>query len=422
MISSIVEFVKANPIIAVGFSAFVASFWSQLQKLPIGIWQLIKHQAFVSLEVWSEDPISFMPVDRWLSQNTSSQKIRNLTLIRWWDRGSSQDEFALAPGPGFHLIWHNSRLFFVERSVSSAAPSAMNSQKSQTIKIMTYGRNSKLISDLVKSIMDIRNETATVAINIWQSHQYLYLGQRPKRPFSSIYLADSLKTELLRDMESFLSSKEWYADRNIPWHRGYLFSGPPGTGKTSAIMALASLTGKAIYIINPAGIHNDNELLSAVNQAGSNIVVIEDIDSNKEARTRESEQQTQQTTVEAGKQGVTLSGFLNALDGIGVRDDRILICTSNFPDRLDQALIRPGRIDKVLDFGPAGPEVQSDMARAFYPERDLSSWLSEMPSSLPQAELQGHLIGLKETDTGKAAPVSRATKKRVYDTLLYGPK
>jgi chaperone BCS1 len=56
---------------------------------------------------------------------------------------------------------------------------------------------------------------------------------RPKRGMESVVLDEGIKSMLLDDANEFLRSEQWYADRGIPWRRGYLLHGCPGSGKTS---------------------------------------------------------------------------------------------------------------------------------------------------------------------------------------------
>ena len=56
---------------------------------------------------------------------------------------------------------------------------------------------------------------------------------RPKRRLQTVVLDDDIKKRLMEDANEFLRSEQWYADRGIPWRRGYLLHGCPGSGKTS---------------------------------------------------------------------------------------------------------------------------------------------------------------------------------------------
>ncbi len=260
--------------------------------------------------------------------------------------------------------------------------------------------------------------------NIWK--QLIYVNKDGKwtgepsnnsRKLDTIILQNSLKDEIRDDFQRFINSEEWYNSLDIPFNRGYLFYGKPGTGKTSFIRGISLHFKRHIHFLMLQNIKSDIELLElfkGINYKDT-ILVIEDIDamvaavksrelanssgsdsdleydsdsdfdelllSNdpvkiQNARLRKKlrklkQQQQQQTNAkkdsnpddipfykkkEAGfgekneKSGITLSGLLNALDGVVATPGRILIMTTNHPEILDDALIRPGRCDAKYQF------------------------------------------------------------------------
>lgn len=68
---------------------------------------------------------------------------------------------------------------------------------------------------------------------IYRYNEWTLAGSRPKRPLSSVVLDEGIKELILEDANDFLASELWYAERGIPWRRGYLLHGCPGSGKTS---------------------------------------------------------------------------------------------------------------------------------------------------------------------------------------------
>jgi chaperone BCS1 len=85
----------------------------------------------------------------------------------------------------------------------------------------------------VKNKFYLNNKTSLV--NEWR----LFGRPRRKRPLNSVILDKGIMENLINDVDRFVSRPKWYIDRGIPYRRGYLLYGPPGSGKTSAIMALA---------------------------------------------------------------------------------------------------------------------------------------------------------------------------------------
>ena len=202
---------------------------------------------------------------------------------------------------------------------------------------------------------------------------------RPYRDVKSVIFEKSKKQALLRDINEYLHprTRKWYSDRGIPYRRGYLFSGAPGTGKTSLTAALAGVFGLDIYVLSLLDPDlSEAKLVRLLGEVPSRcIVLIEDVDaaglgkrpettSEKESPTQDTEPTTE-TAVESTTESVTeasskkkqqpvtsisLSGLLNAIDGVSSSEGRILIMTTNHPKALDKALIRPGRVDMHVAF------------------------------------------------------------------------
>lgn len=196
---------------------------------------------------------------------------------------------------------------------------------------------------------------------------------RPARKLDGVVMESAKKTALVSDIEYYLSTacRKYYAARGIPYRRGYLAYGPPGTGKTSVAVALASHFTVPIFLLNMSGQDLDDknleDLFSQLPQ--KSILLLEDVDSaglQREQMASPDAPQESEKGKAAPKKGVTLSGLLNALDGPASVDGRILIMTSNSPDSLDAALVRPGRCDVKVLFGYVTPEVSSIMFSRIY--------------------------------------------------------
>lgn len=172
----------------------------------------------------------------------------------------------------------------------------------------------------------------------------------PLRPVESVITSHDQVGELVRSIEQFLELEDEYARRGIPWHRGYLLYGPPGTGKTSAVKAVSGAVGLDLWYASLGETSGDSSLQSVVSDVGSrSILLLEDIDSFKPARDRGEAGES----VQGGErdQGVSTSGLLNVLDGVATPHGLITIMTTNHRNFLDPALLRPGRIDRQIEFG-----------------------------------------------------------------------
>lgn len=163
----------------------------------------------------------------------------------------------------------------------------------------------------------------------------------PVRTLDTVVLRAGQAENLAVDIGRWLADRDEYLSRGWPYHRGYLFYGPPGTGKTSLAQALAGHFGLDLYYAPLADMDKDANLLHLISQVPANsILLLEDVDVFHAATQRDDSQK-----------GVSLSGLLNALDGVSTPSGIITIMTTNDRTVLDPALIRPGRVDQQVEIG-----------------------------------------------------------------------
>ena len=177
----------------------------------------------------------------------------------------------------------------------------------------------------------------------------------PPRPLDSVILAGGQLERLTGDVERFLAAEADYVRRGVPWHRGWLLAGPPGTGKTSVARAVAGHFGMDIWYLPLSDVKKDGELLRHVGRVTPrSMLLIEDIDVFRAATERNDDGD------------LTLSGLLNALDGIATPHGLLTVLTTNDPDALDPAVVRPGRVDLREHLGPATPEQAARIVARWY--------------------------------------------------------
>jgi len=164
------------------------------------------------------------------------------------------------------------------------------------------------------------------------------MGDLKSRCVSSIY---SEKLQLIfDDLTQFEESREKYLEKGIPYRRGYLLHGPPGTGKTITAQAMANFLKRDLRILNL----RQSTGLDSLMARNDSLIMIEDIDATGSNVKNREDDDNEETTL-----GPTLSQILNAIDGVTTGEDIIFIFTTNHIDQLDPALIRPGRIDMQVE-------------------------------------------------------------------------
>ncbi|KAJ9709753.1 hypothetical protein PVL29_001295 [Vitis rotundifolia] len=170
--------------------------------------------------------------------------------------------------------------------------------------------------------------------------------------FDTLAMDPTLKKELIADLDRFVRRREFYQKVGKAWKRGYLLYGPPGTGKSSLIAAMANYLKFNIYDLELTSLWHNSELRSLlVSTANRSILVIEDIDCSVELKNRQNGSDNNTDSQ------LTLSGLLNFIDGLwsSCGDERIIVFTTNHKERLDPALLRPGRMDMHIHMSYCTP-------------------------------------------------------------------
>ena len=221
--------------------------------------------------------------------------------------------------------------------------------------------------------------------------------------FSNLFFPE--KEMLIDQLDHFLHNEVWYKEKGLPYTLGFLFHGEPGCGKTSTIKAIANYAKRHIVCFSLKNVKNKKDLVNIFYKQYLNnrsvpirkrLYVLEDIDcSEMEDLVRERSAKTskvmsnQNTTGDSNldmkldeltqlvkdkdvrisdpfKSKLTMADVLETLDGVMEIDGRMLIITTNYPEKLDAALTRPGRIDIQLKFGKCTSNVLMQMYEHFY--------------------------------------------------------
>lgn len=230
-------------------------------------------------------------------------------------------------------------------------------QTTQMLSLLTLRPWQPQMFDWLKTLEKSYSQQAPLTIRLYGANSAIVRTQT-KRQRDTLALDPVLENDLFSDLDRFLGNRELYSQRGIPWRRGYLFYGPPGTGKTSLVQAIASHYDRQLVSLTLTDM-DDSALLRAWSEISANcVIVLEDVDSVFEGRKA------------LGK--LSFSALLNSLDGVGAVEGSITILTTNHRERLDPALIRPGRCDREFELGYLTPASCARMFDRFFADSELA--------------------------------------------------
>ncbi len=392
-----------------------------LRAIPLRAWELFVDQTTMMITV-KDDDAAFVWVKEWFLEQKFLKRMRRIDL----DTTLRAERVALIPAPGLHWFWYGGRPFQVWFSRSESTRE-WASKRIESLTFRTLGRRQAFLKSFVDDV--VRCHLKRLGLQSWL---YTYNegwdhseGYAP-RLLESVVLQPGEKEHLVQDIANFRKAKQRYSRLGVPYHRGYLLHGPPGTGKTSLVSALAAHFGLSVYCLNLADF-NDRTLMSAVNQIpASSVLLFEDIDCMKSGQARvgsntrvggDEAPAVDRKEKESGLNGVTLSGLLNVLDGFFAPTGVLFMMTTNRIEALDPALLRPGRIDYRLYLGKASDQQKMELYRRFFPEAsesDAREIVEACRSAETMAEFQGLLLGMAEDPADRNAE-ERCTRPHVRE-------
>ncbi len=374
-----------------------------MRAIPQRVWEWFVGQTTLMITV-KDDDAAFMWVKEWFLEQKFLTRIRRVDV----DTTLRREQLALIPAQGDHWFWYSGRPFRVE-FYRSQEPTGWPSKRSELLTFRTIGRRQSFLKKFVAEVVVCHQRTVASASSLYVRDKYWERVQAyTPRLLESVILRPGEKEDLVQDIEKFKAAKDRYYQLGVPYHRGYLFYGPPGTGKTSLVSALAANFGMSIYAISLTDF-NDKTLMKAIHDVPPNSVILfEDIDCMKTGTARIDPDEWARKQMSEGRNekedpsdrlGVTLSGLLNVLDGFHAPENVLFVMTTNKIETLDQALLRPGRIDYRLFLGKAAEEQKIELYRRFFPRASTSEareFVKSYHSAETMAEFQGLLLGLEQ--------------------------
>ena len=417
-----------DPSVIINLSIFLAAGSTIVRYLSSYLTHYARQYIVTSVLIPEEDVILYYDLMRYMTEkhlkgkifhSVKASTVSRVGLLRLEDEeqntspprfDASMDEFinyrterqrskiSYQPHTISHVFYHARNFYrFTHGLRSTRASHGLGARVAGELTVECLGRSLKPIDRLLNDAQTYSLARSAHSTNICRanSQNWMMIGRRPSRDINTVILDKTKKQALLRDINEYLhpATKKWYGSHGIPYRRGYLFSGPPGTGKTSLTAALAGVFGLDIYVLSLLDPHiNEDALIRLFSTVPArSIVLLEDIDAAGITSKRRKKPSPiprpaklpaapatmtytyvpppgglPTTTImpppppppPLPKVGVSLSGLLNAIDGVSSSEGHVLIMTTNFPEDLDKALVRPGRVDMHVHFElPHRPEI-----------------------------------------------------------------
>lgn len=367
-------FTKDNPV-----AAGLVSLWGLgvltfvFKGVPKALWNLITEQCTTTLTMNNTDVGLNQDVFNnfiiWLNESKWSKWSRSLSVdgraSQWTDDGYKPGGVDVGIGEGTHFFMHNRRFFWVNRHKVQSHTGTH--QIFYEIRITMLGRKRDILKALYKVFNPPVLPTNLSVYTYSNDNGWSRMTQTQKRSLSSVITSNNLLEDLRSKIEWFKQNKQWYIDRGLPYKLVFVLHGPPGTGKSSIIKALASHFGAAMCLYNLAEATTGKSMMQAFATTPENsFVLCEDFDDCKALTKREGVEDVrtagENKKPEEGKDSkssslsirvetMSLSAILNAFDGVVSLNDSVFFLTTNKLDIIDPAFLRPGRVDYLVYVG-----------------------------------------------------------------------
>lgn len=343
----------------------VGAILAYLRNIPLAIWNWIVRQTTVTLSL-TDDQKAYYWVKDWIEQQRIMKRTRHMDVFN-----QGLEKYIMVPAPGHHWMLYKGRILsltLVRKEEKTVGEGWMGSaRRPESLVFKTIGRKQTVFRNLMADIhsqfvQKVEKKPLLFAWGSWG--EWLPVHSYQPRPLESVITPKGEKELLVQDIEVFKNSRDWYKRVGIPYRKGYLFYGPPGTGKTSLVTGLSSHFNANVYILK-LGDMTDTSLVEAVKAVEPNsFLIVEDID-GVSASTRREKGKPKDKEKKKEDKGVSLSGLLNVVDGLLSPAGGIFIFTTNHREKLDPALIRPGRVDKELHMTYADDHQKKEMYSRF---------------------------------------------------------
>jgi mitochondrial chaperone BCS1 len=353
--------IEHNQMLAAGLGVYGFGLVTYtFRDIPLMFIKFIKKQCTTTLTINSNDPV-FYDFLKWVDNKTIIKLVRN-----WNFNNGKSLAYYLRLGPmmsigyGRTYVIYNKKIIFIDRIKIEASQTI---ESKETITATILGRSNNIFKKIFKEIeilnKVIDNNEDLTSILVYTDDGWLKTNKIVKRSLESVILQKNTKKNILDHLDNFIKNKKWYEENGIPYRTGILLDGPPGTGKTSLVKAIAAYLNRPIFYLDAAQSNSMTIKKALENVPINSLILIEEIDRIFNPLSENKEEN-------GVNMGTNL--LLNSLDGIVGSENRIIIATTNHKEKLDPALIREGRFDLKIHIGYLDDETFQEYMKRFYPD------------------------------------------------------
>lgn len=346
------DMTKANPLVATLVMPLIAGLMFYLKDVPKKFWDLLVRYSTVTMRLnnagYDGNIDAYNMFDKWFMQSGHANFSRSFFMFRQYKDDMFMDErvynpYRLGIGRGLHVFWYRGKFFWFEKGTLESGGSE---KQKEEITIRTFGWSQTAFVKLVELFNEKKGPQDEVLIHKFNGEKnWEQVGRIPMRDIATFCMNEDQKREILEKITEFTNRRDWYRKKGLTYKTSFLFYGPPGTGKTTLAKLLAAHFKKDVYLIDLSQ-HSNNSLVEALAsiKPGS-IVLLEDVDQAGSAVKDREKKKDLADVIGESMSYLTMSGMLNAFDGVVGLDDLIIIMTTNKPDDIDSAVRRKSRID-----------------------------------------------------------------------------
>lgn len=408
IVQNISEVSQGNPMIAGALTLAVTGMVGfMFTKLPEKMFNLIKKQVVTELVLNNTDfnkNQTFLEVSKFLHKLTTENGSRTLILDSGWVNG--KDIMLLSMGYGTHFFFYKRRFMWLNRTKLDSSGSE---RMKEEITISVLGRSHNIFRELLRDNNPEEDDNLLVISN-YNDKEWRVRAKVPKRKLETLALDTEVKTMFTRELDYFLNNKVTYEKLGLPYKLTMVLHGFPGSGKTSIIRSLASDYNMNICTLSLRGMTDSSFADAVCSVPEGSMIVIEDFDSSAAVMKRVGVAQ-EGGFPEKPAEGVTnfsmltLSGVLNTLDGISPLSGNIIMMTTNCLDKIDSAIIRSGRVDRIIEL----PNISSKSVKGHL-EKLYGPLYIEVPS-LSAKDVNSLIFKAKNDKAALEKELGRITKE-----------